>query len=99
MNLPLFLAKRIYNGPAMSRQVSRPAVIISMIGIAIGLAVMIITVSVITGFKNEIRSKVTGFAAHLSVLDVNAVIGNETTPIIFNDSLQSVIAEHPQVAG
>lgn len=98
MNLPLFLAKRIYNGPAMSRQVSRPAVIISMIGIAIGLAVMIITVSVITGFKNEIRSKVTAFAAHLSVVDVNAVIGNETTPIILNDSLQSVISKHPQVA-
>ncbi len=98
MNLPLFIAKRIYNGPALSKQVSRPAVIISMIGIAIGLAVMIIAVSVITGFKSEIRSKVTGFASHLLVTDVNAVMGDESTPVIFNDSLQSLLSAHPQVA-
>jgi lipoprotein-releasing system permease protein len=98
MNLPVFLAQRIYSGPALSRQVSRPAVIISMIGIAIGLAVMIIAVAVITGFKNEIRSKVTGFASHLLVTDVNAVAGYETSPIVFNDSLMAVLAEHPQVS-
>ena len=97
MNLPLFIAKRIYNGPDISKQVSRPAVIISMIGIAIGLAVMIIAVSVITGFKSEIRSKVTGFSSHLLVTDVNAVIGSESTPIIYNDSLQSLLTAHPQV--
>ena len=97
MNLPLFIAKRIYNGPDISKQVSRPAVIISMISIAIGLAVMIIAVSVITGFKSEIRSKVTGFSSHLLVTDVNAVIGSESTPIIYNDSLQSLLTAHPQV--
>ena len=97
MNLPLFLAKRIYKGTALSRQVSRPAVIISMIGIAIGLAVMIISVSVITGFKSEIRDKVTGFASHLQVTDVNAVMGNETAPIVCNDSLKSLLAGSPQV--
>ncbi|MCR4765138.1 MAG: ABC transporter permease [Bacteroidaceae bacterium] len=97
MNLPVYLAKRIYNGPALSRQVSRPAVIISMIGIAIGLAVMIIAVSVITGFKSEIRSKVTGFAGHLLVTDVNALAGYESCPIVYNDSLLQVLAAHPQV--
>ena len=97
MNLPVFLAQRIYKGPALSKQVSRPAVIISMIGIAIGLAVMIMTVSVITGFKSEIRDKVTGFASHLQVTDANAVLGNETTPIVYNDSLKALLTAHPQV--
>ena len=98
MNLPVFLAQRIYNGPALSRQVSRPAVIISMMGIAIGLAVMIIAVSVITGFKSEIRDKVTGFASHLQVTDANALLGNEIAPIVYNDSLKSLLTAHPQVA-
>lgn len=97
MNLSLFIAKRIYNGPALSQQVSRPAVIISMIGIAIGLAVMIVAVSVITGFKNEIKDKVTGFASHLQVTDVNAVMGNETAPVVYNDTLKTLLATHPQV--
>ena len=48
MSLSLFLARRIYRGGDAGRQVSRPAVLIAMTGIAIGLAVMIITVSMIT---------------------------------------------------
>ncbi len=97
MNLPVFLARRIYKGPAMSRQVSRPAVIISMIGIAIGLAVMIVSVSVVTGFKREVRDKVTGFTSHLTVTDVNALTGYETTPLVVDDNLQQLLQSHQQV--
>ena len=50
MNLPLFIAHRIYRDNDSGRQVSRPAVLIAMTGIAIGLAVMIVAVSVIVGF-------------------------------------------------
>ena len=51
MNLPLFIARRIYSGSeADKRRVSRPAVLIATIGIAIGLAVMIVAVSVIVGW-------------------------------------------------
>lgn len=44
MSLPLFLARRIYRDRDAGKQVSRPAVLIALIGVAIGLAVMIITV-------------------------------------------------------
>ena len=57
MSLALFLARRIYRDSDAGKQVSRPAVLIALIGVAIGLAVMIITVSVIVGFKNEVRGK------------------------------------------
>lgn len=97
MNLPVFLAKRIYKGPAISKQVSRPAVIISMIGIAIGLAVMIISVAVVTGFKNEVRGKLTGFASHLTVTDVNALSGYETSPVVFDAQLADLLNSHGQV--
>lgn len=51
MSLPLFLARRIYRDRDAGKQVSRPAVLIALIGVAIGLAVMIVTVSVIVGFR------------------------------------------------
>jgi hypothetical protein len=57
MNLSLFIARRIYSGKEVQKQVSKPAVRIAMIGIAIGLAVMIISVGVVIGFKNEIKVK------------------------------------------
>ena len=52
MNLSRFIALRIYRSSDVGKQVSRPAVLIATIGVAIGLAVMIIAVSVIIGFKS-----------------------------------------------
>ena len=46
MNLSRFIALRIYRNSEPGKQVSRPAVLIAMVGIALGLAVMIIAVSV-----------------------------------------------------
>ena len=60
MNWKLFIARRIYKQQEGSRQVSRPAVRIATAGIAIGLAVMLVTVSVVLGFKQETRNKVVG---------------------------------------
>ena len=52
MNLPFFIAKRIYGGKTEGKQVSRPAIRIATAGVAIGLAVMLISVSVVLGFKS-----------------------------------------------
>ena len=52
----LFIAKRIYLSNDSRKQVSKPAVRIAMLGIAIGLAVMIVSVSVVIGFKSVKKS-------------------------------------------
>ena len=56
MNYPLFIARKIYNGGDRTRKVSKPAIRIATIGVAIGLAVMIISVGVVLGFKHTIRN-------------------------------------------
>ena len=82
MNFPLFIAKKIYHNQDDKRMVSRPAIRIATIGVAIGLAVMIITVSVVLGFKHAIREKVVGFGSHIQVYNVQAT----GYPICINDS-------------
>ena len=54
-NLPLFIAGRIFKDKGDKHKVSRPAIRIATIGVAIGLAVMVVTVSVVLGFKHTIR--------------------------------------------
>lgn len=81
MNLPLFIAHRIYRDNDSGKQVSQPAVLIAMIGIAIGLAVMIVTVSVIVGFKKEVRDKIAGFGSHIQITNLNAGSLYESLPI------------------
>ena len=72
LNLPFYIARRIYSDQGDRRKVSRPAIRIATIGVAIGLAVMTITVSVVLGFKHTIRDKVVGFGSHIQVQNVRA---------------------------
>ncbi|MGN0281539.1 MAG: ABC transporter permease [Prevotella sp.] len=91
MNFPLFIARRIYNDKGDKRKVSRPAIHIATIGVAIGLAVMIITVSVVFGFKHTIRDKVIGFGSHIQVANFLAMQSTDSYPICVDDSLLNVI--------
>ncbi len=97
MSLSLFIARRLYRDNDGGKRVSRPAVLIAMIGIAIGLAVMIITVSVVIGFKNEVRNKVTGFGSDIQITNFDAVRSYETMPIVVNDSLIASLYNHPEI--
>ena len=49
-----FIARRLYKSEQGRRSVSRPAVLIAQIGVALGLAVMLITIAVSFGFKHGI---------------------------------------------
>ncbi len=87
MNFPLFIARRIYADEGGRRQVSRPAIRIATTGVAIGLAVMIVSVCVVMGFKHTIRDKITGFGSHFVVADFMTLQGNMQQPISMNDSM------------
>ena len=92
MNFPLFIARKIYHDQDDKRMVSRPAIRIATIGVAIGLAVMIVTVSVVLGFKHTIRDKVVGFGGHIQVH--NVLWFNDVDPytISVDDSLMNAIS-------
>ena len=86
MNFPLFIARRIYSDKGDRRKVSRPAIHVATVGVAIGLAVMILTVSVVLGFKHTIRDKVIGFGSHIQVCNFLAMQTTDSYPICIDDS-------------
>ncbi len=63
------------------RSFSRSIVGIAMFGIALSLAVMIVAVAIVTGFKKEISNKVTGFSAHIQILNMDSNLSYETSPV------------------
>ena len=97
MNFPLYIAKKIYSDKGDKRKVSRPAIRIATIGVAIGLAVMIVTVSVVLGFKHTIRDKVVGFGSHIQVHNIMNYSGSDPHPISASDSLMKVVNKLPGV--
>lgn len=98
MNLPLFISRRIYSAQENDkRKVSRPAIRIATAGVAIGLAVMIVSVSVVFGFKHTIRDKIVGFGSHIQVADFMTLQTSETQPIQMDDSVMNVLKKQPGV--
>ena len=70
---------------------SRPAIRIATLGVAIGLAVMLVSVCVVLGFKHSIRDKVVGFGGHITVADFMTLQGSEPYPVCMNDSMMRVL--------
>ena len=97
MNLPLFIARRINGSEDQRREVSRPAIRIATTGVAIGLAVMIVTVCVVFGFKHTIRDKVVGFGSHIQIQNWMSQQTASPLPICISDSLFKTIQEAPGV--
>ena len=91
MNFPLFLARRIYGTEGDTNRVSRPAIRIATLGVAIGLAVMIVTVCVVTGFKHTVRDKVAGFGSHIQVQNILSYTTGSDIPICIDDSMLTVM--------
>lgn len=89
--LPLFLARKIYGSDDKNQKVSKPAIRIATLGVAIGLAVMIITVGVVYGFKHSIRDKAIGFGSHIQVENFMSMQSGDPYPICMDDSLTNVL--------
>ena len=93
MNFPLFIARRIYSDHIGDQQkVSKPAIRIAVAGVAIGLAVMIISVCVVLGFKHTIRDKVVGFGSHIQVANFYTLQPSAIDqPVAIGDSMMNVL--------
>ena len=96
MNLPYFIAHRLIKGRAEGSSFSRPINVIAVIGIAMGLAVMILAVAILTGFKQHIREKVVGFGANIQIVNFDSNLSFETAPI---NEVQDFIPKIKQIPG
>jgi lipoprotein-releasing system permease protein len=96
MNLPYFIAHRLIKGRREETSFSRPINVIAITGIALGLAVMILAVAILTGFKQQIRDKIVGFGSNIQILNFDSNLSLETIPI---SDTQSFIPKIRQMDG
>jgi lipoprotein-releasing system permease protein len=79
VNLPVFFANRL-NGKD-KENLSGPVIRISILTIALGVAIMIISIAVLIGFQTEIRNKVIGFSAHIRIDNFDDNASYEAAPV------------------
>ena len=90
MNTELFIARRIIEGRKGQKKISRPTARIAIAGVAIGLTVMILTISIVNGFQLSIKDKVEGFNSDIQISNLDNNNSYEPVPI---DRQQPFVAE------
>ncbi len=87
MRFEFTIARRLFGVRDDARRISRPALRIAMWGVAVGLAVMLLSVFIVLGFKTEIRDKAIGFCGHIQVLNTQTLFTGESQPVVVDELL------------
>lgn len=100
MNFPFFVAQRFFsNVGSEQRRASHLTTTIATTGVAIGLIVMLLSVGIILGFKQEITKKVEGFGSHIEILDVSSLAAPDAYPVHADAQLINSLKRIPEVRG
>lgn len=95
LNFEFFISRHIIKTGKGS--LARPPVRIAVISVALGTAVMIVSLAVLMGFQEEIREKVSAFNAHVQITAFDQNVSYETRPIAPEQEFLSTLSQNPYV--
>ncbi len=97
MNYEYFIAQRFFKGDVNNKRISKPVLVIAVTSIALSVAVMIIALCIVTGFKNEITSKVSGFGSHIRIGGFDNNQSYEENPVNRNQPFYTTLQHDARV--
>lgn len=83
-NLSLLISRRISSQSVMTH--------VAATAVAVSIAVMIVTLAVVFGFREEMGTLVSRFAADVTVTDLRALRASESLPVTDSEQLRELIA-------
>ena len=96
MNTSLYIAQRIAS--LKKDSFSGPILKIGITGIALGVVVMILAISIVIGFQDQISDKVIGFGAHIQINKYDFNTSYESDPISMNQEFYPSLTDKDQIS-
>jgi lipoprotein-releasing system permease protein len=87
MKATRFISSRIFS--LSKENLSSVVMKIAIVSIALGISIMLISIAVVVGFKNQIKDKVVGFVSPIQIQVLNQNESMEETPFIYDSLLKS----------
>ncbi|MGB1041468.1 MAG: ABC transporter permease [Flavobacteriales bacterium] len=88
-----FISKKLRNELSSGNKFSKPIIKIATISITISVLIMIISISVVRGFQQEIKNKVVNFSSHIQIADGGTNFSLETSPIQIDKGFYEAIQD------
>lgn len=99
MNFELFIVKKIIRSHPGKKSGANTLVNVSVIAISLSMTVMILSVAILTGFKKEIKDKLTGFGSHIQISSLTANNSWEAGPISIDQPFLEQLKQDPDISG
>ena len=93
MNVEYFIAKRLFTAKEKNNRYTKPILRIAILAIALSVVVMLLSITVLTGFKNEIPNKIIGFGSHITITNLTNNQSYESEPILLNQEFYPSITD------
>lgn len=90
MSIVSFVSKRLSLNEEGSKKLS-PAIVVAISGVALSFCVMMLSIAVVGGFKNEITRKIMGFDSQLSVFPIEALYSEDIVTMDCDTTLMNLI--------
>ena len=87
MKAEYFIAKKIQSGGVSGKRFAGPVIKVAIAGVILGMVVMILSLSIGSGFKQQIRDKIIGFGSHIQIVSYDYNLSYEVNPISDDPSL------------
>ena len=92
MNVEYFISKRLFTAKEGNNRYTKPILNIAILAIALSLSMMLISIMIVSGFKQEISDKVIGFTSHITIVNYTDNQSYESEPVNINqDFYPSII--------
>lgn len=98
MKTQAFIASKIIRGAGGQTLYAQPVIRLAIAGMALGVAIMLITVMIVTGFKEQITNKVSGFASHIQLSAYSSGSELDQTSFPMHQSFIPAIRLLPEVS-
>ena len=92
MNVEYFIARKLFTAKEKNYY-TKPILRIAILAVALSISVMLISLMVVTGFQNDISSKIIGFGSHITVSSFNNNQSYESEPISINQEFYPSIRQ------
>jgi len=99
VNFELFIVKKIIRSRPGKKSGANALVNVSVIAISLSMAVMILSVAILSGFKKEIKDKLTGFGSHIQISSLTANNSWEAGPISADQLFLNQLKHDPDISG
>ena len=94
MNVEYFIARKLFTAKEENNSYTKPILRIAILAIALSVAVMLLSVMVVTGFKNDISNKIIGFGSHITISNFTNNQSYESEPISIEQDFYPSIKDY-----